>query len=95
MPPLDAEALYVQLRQGVQALLKPDAVLVGIWSGGACLAGRLQRDLALPGGDAGYGVISSTLHRDHFSARGLASSSDPTTWPSRLPTIRSTASRRA
>ena len=81
MPPLDAEALYVQLRQGVQALLKPDAVLVGIWSGGAWLAERLQRDLALPGGDAGYGVISSTLHRDDFSARGLASSSDPTRLP--------------
>ena len=68
---LDAEWLYAELREGVRALLRPDAALVGIWSGGAWLAERLQRDLALSGGDKGYGVISSTLHRDDFSARGL------------------------
>jgi len=82
---LDAESLYAQLRQGVHALLadgtRPDAALVGIWSGGAWLAERLQRDLGLPGGDKGYGVISSTLHRDDFSARGLASGTDPTQLP--------------
>jgi pyrimidine operon attenuation protein/uracil phosphoribosyltransferase len=78
---LDAEALYAEMREGVRHLLKPDAVLVGIWSGGAWLAERLQRDLALPGGDKGYGVISSTLHRDDFSARGLASGTDPTRLP--------------
>lgn len=78
---LDAEALYTELRQGVRALLREDAVLVGTWSGGAWLAERLQRDLGLPGGDKGYGVISSTLHRDDFGARGLASSSDPTRLP--------------
>lgn len=66
---LDAEALYAELRHGVAALLKPDSVLVGIWSGGAWLAERLQRDLARPGS---HGVISSTLHRDDFSERGLA-----------------------
>jgi pyrimidine operon attenuation protein/uracil phosphoribosyltransferase len=79
---LDAEALYAELREGVKHLLKPDAVLVGIWSGGAWLAERLQRDLALPGT---HGVISSTLHRDDFSERGLVSSknggSDPTSLP--------------
>jgi pyrimidine operon attenuation protein/uracil phosphoribosyltransferase len=75
---LDAEALYGELRQGVRALLRPDAALVGIWSGGAWLAERLQRDLGLPGS---HGVISSTLHRDDFSARGLASGTDPTQLP--------------
>jgi pyrimidine operon attenuation protein/uracil phosphoribosyltransferase len=75
---LDAEALYGELLSGVRALLKPDVSLVGIWSGGAWLAERLHRDLGL-GGEAG--VISSTLHRDDFGARGLASGTDPTHLP--------------
>ena len=75
---LDAESLYAELREGVRQLLKTDAALVGIWSGGAWLAERLQRDLGLPGA---HGVISSTLHRDDFSARGLASSTDATNLP--------------
>jgi pyrimidine operon attenuation protein/uracil phosphoribosyltransferase len=75
---LDAQALYAELCTGVRALLREDAALVGIWSGGAWLAERLQRDLALPGA---HGVISSTLHRDDFSARGLASGTDPTQLP--------------
>ncbi len=74
MQPLDAEALYLLLLQGVRGLLKPDSGLVGIWRGGAWLAERLQRDLALPGGDKAWGVISSTLHRDDFGSRGLAGS---------------------
>jgi pyrimidine operon attenuation protein/uracil phosphoribosyltransferase len=78
---LDAEALYGQLRQGVRGLLQDrgdGAVLVGIWSGGAWLAERLQRDLGLPGS---HGVISSTLHRDDFAQRGLATGSDATQLP--------------
>jgi pyrimidine operon attenuation protein/uracil phosphoribosyltransferase len=75
---LDAEALYADLRQGVRQLLPPDAVLVGVWSGGAWLAERLQRDLGLPGT---HGVISSTLHRDDFGSRGLAGGADATLLP--------------
>ena len=75
---LDAEALYLELVEGVRRLLPPRGVLVGIWSGGAWLAERLQRDLGLPGA---HGVISSTLHRDDFAARGLASGTDPTQLP--------------
>lgn len=75
---LDAEALYGELREGVRALLRPEAVLVGIWSGGAWLAERLQADLKLPGR---HGVISSTLHRDDFGSRGLAAGSDATHLP--------------
>ena len=78
---LDAEALYVDLRAGVRRLLsslpQPQA-LVGIWSGGAWLAERLQADLQLPGA---AGVISSTLHRDDFGARGLAAATDATSLP--------------
>ncbi|MCA0240312.1 MAG: bifunctional pyr operon transcriptional regulator/uracil phosphoribosyltransferase PyrR [Proteobacteria bacterium] len=78
---LDAEALYAQLRQGVRALLgagAPDAVLVGIWSGGAWLAERLHADLQRPGK---AGVISSALHRDDFGSRGLAAGADATQLP--------------
>ncbi|MGZ5236756.1 MAG: bifunctional pyr operon transcriptional regulator/uracil phosphoribosyltransferase PyrR, partial [Caldimonas sp.] len=46
---LDAEKLYADLLAGVRDLLRPGAVLVGIWSGGAWLAERLQRDLGLAG----------------------------------------------
>ncbi len=75
---LDAEALYTELRHGVQGLLRPETVLVGIWSGGAWLAERLQKDLGRPGA---HGVISSTLHRDDFQARGLAAGTGPTQLP--------------
>jgi pyrimidine operon attenuation protein/uracil phosphoribosyltransferase len=74
---LDAEALYVDLLAGVRELLQPNAALVGIWSGGAWLAERLQRDLKLEGE---HGVISSALHRDDFGSRGM-SQSDPTRLP--------------
>lgn len=65
---LDAEALYSQLQQGVRALLQPDLHLVGVTSGGAWLAERLQRDLAV---SASMGVISSSLHRDDYARRGM------------------------
>ena len=75
---LDAEALYADLLAGVRRLLPSGGALVGIWSGGAWLAERLQRDLALEGG---HGVISSALHRDDFGSRGLAAGADPTQLP--------------
>ena len=75
---LDAEALYTELRAGVGALLRPDTVLVGIWSGGAWLAERLQADLQRKGP---AGVLSSTLHRDDFGERGLASGTGTTQLP--------------
>ncbi len=75
---LDAEALYNELRTGVRGLWRPDMVLLGVWSGGAWLAERLQADLQLPGR---HGVISSALHRDDFGARGLASDTDATKIP--------------
>ena len=71
---LDAEALYNDLRQSMPALLASSAGvphLVGVASGGAWLAQRLHKDLALPGA---AGVLSSSMHRDDFSQRGLSSS---------------------
>jgi pyrimidine operon attenuation protein / uracil phosphoribosyltransferase len=77
---LDAEALYEALRDGVRRLLadRPGAALVGIWSGGAWLAARLQADPQIPGE---AGVITSTLHRDDFAERGLASGAGTTKLP--------------
>jgi pyrimidine operon attenuation protein/uracil phosphoribosyltransferase len=65
---LDAQALYDDLLQGARMLCRADTRLVGITSGGAWLAQRLQTDLALPGA---CGVISSAMHRDDFAQRGL------------------------
>lgn len=75
---LDAEAIYLDLKAGVRSLLRPDSVLVGIWSGGAWLSERLQHDLALAGE---HGVISSALHRDDFESRGLSGGADHTKLP--------------
>lgn len=66
---LDAEALYRELFRGVQGLCTPQTCLVGVTSGGAWLAERLQRDLKLPGE---HGTISSAMHRDDFAQRGLS-----------------------
>lgn len=69
---LDAEALYTELLSGVKKLIAvtPHPMyLAGITSGGAWVAMRLQRDLAL---DGDSGVISSSMHRDDFAQRGLA-----------------------
>ena len=75
---LDAEALYTELRSGVRQLWQPGMCLLGIWSGGAWLAERLAADLP----DLGKpGVISSTLHRDDFSARGMQGGTDATKLP--------------
>lgn len=66
---LDAEALYSDLLHGVRAIHAPGTRLVGIHSGGAWLAERVQKDLGLA--DA-PGTISSAMHRDDFAQRGLS-----------------------
>jgi len=74
---LDAEALVTQLRDGVRGLMTPETRLVGIWSGGAWLAQRLQADLGLEA----VGTVSSRMHRDDFGERGLAAGADATSLP--------------
>ena len=83
---IDAEALYLDLLEGVRGLLSSpkndDAALVGIWSGGAWLVERLHRDLKLLGCvESEVGVISSALHRDDFNSRGLSGGADHTRLP--------------
>lgn len=68
---LDAEALYSELLRGVQRLMGPNTRLAGITSGGAWLVERLHKDLGLAGK---HSVLSSSLHRDDFSQRGMSSS---------------------
>lgn len=71
---LDAEALYRDVLRAMRQLLasceqKPR--LVGVASGGVWLAERLRTDLALTDE---AGTLSSAMHRDDFSRRGLATS---------------------
>lgn len=71
---LDAEALYREVLRGMQLLLatydRPPR-LVGVASGGVWLAERLRADLALADD---IGTLSSAMHRDDFSQRGLSAS---------------------
>ncbi|MDP2450885.1 MAG: bifunctional pyr operon transcriptional regulator/uracil phosphoribosyltransferase PyrR [Polaromonas sp.] len=71
---LDAEALYREVLRGMQQLLatydRPPR-LVGVASGGVWLAERLRADLALA---EDIGTLSSAMHRDDFSQRGLSAS---------------------
>ena len=67
---LNAEALYSELLCGVRTMCTSETRLVGITSGGAWLAERLQKDLGLSGK---HGSISSAMHRDDFAQRGLSS----------------------
>jgi pyrimidine operon attenuation protein/uracil phosphoribosyltransferase len=66
---LDAETLYGDLLRALQPQWRDTDRLVGITSGGAWLAERLQADLGL---SVPAGVISSAMHRDDFARRGLA-----------------------
>ena len=66
---LDAESLYSDLLRLLQPQWRATDRLVGITSGGAWLAERLQADL---GTSAPVGVISSAMHRDDFAQRGLS-----------------------
>ena len=66
---LNAEALYLELLRGVRSLCTANTRLVGITSGGAWLAERLQRDLGLSGES---GQVASVMHRDDLAQRGLS-----------------------
>jgi len=65
---LDAEALYAELAHSIRLIFKPGMKLMGVTSGGAWLAQRLQLDLAL---SEPVGIISSAMHRDDFARRGM------------------------
>ncbi|EXI66467.1 MAG: Bifunctional protein PyrR [Candidatus Accumulibacter adjunctus] len=74
----DAEALCVQLAALIRPQLQPETVLVGIHSGGAWVAQRLQTLLGL---DREIGLIDVSFYRDDYGARGL----HPRVQPSSIP----------
>lgn len=78
----DIESLYQSLLAGVASMIKGVPVdtvhLVGILSGGAWLAERLQQDLGLPGE---MGTLNISFYRDDFDRIGLHSQVEPSNIP--------------
>ena len=81
-PTLDAEAIYAALRESIRRAIaeQPGRAphLIGIHSGGAWIAERLHRDLALP---TALGSLSSAFHRDDYGRRGLPAEMKSTDLP--------------
>lgn len=75
----DAEALYTHLLHAVrEGIAGRDVSLIGIHSGGAWIAERLHRDLAI---EKPLGSLSSAFHRDDYGRRGLPSDMKGTALP--------------
>jgi pyrimidine operon attenuation protein/uracil phosphoribosyltransferase len=64
----DAEKLCAQLVAELRPRLGPKAAMVGLYTGGAWLAERLHKDLALK---APLGLMDIAFYRDDYAARGL------------------------
>ncbi|HEX4330671.1 MAG TPA: bifunctional pyr operon transcriptional regulator/uracil phosphoribosyltransferase PyrR [Usitatibacter sp.] len=64
----DPERLVQEMAEAMRGKLAKDAALVGIYTGGAWVAERLNRALT-PG--APLGSLAVTLHRDDFGRIGL------------------------
>ena len=74
----DAEAQCAELAALIRPSLQADTTLVGIHSGGAWIARRVQTLLGLPGE---AGVIDVSFHRDDYRHRGLHPQVQPTQLP--------------
>lgn len=74
----DAEQLLDQLAEQIRPLLLKDSALVGIHSGGAWLAQRLQEKL---GGKIPLGSIDISFYRDDFNRIGLHRQTKPSSIP--------------
>jgi pyrimidine operon attenuation protein / uracil phosphoribosyltransferase len=64
----DPEALVRSMAEAMGPSIAKDAALVGIYTGGAWVAERLHRALAIA---TPLGVLAVTLHRDDFGRIGL------------------------
>ena len=86
---MKAEALYRKLLSELQARevaaksnpAQPQFCLAGLAVGGAWLAERLAKDLALPQ----FGVINVAFHRDDYAEKGLSAMRSASTMPTHLP----------
>lgn len=74
----DAEAQCRQLAEMIRPLLPRNPALVGIYSGGAWIAGRLRELLGL---DEEVGLIDVSFYRDDFAEKGLHPQVRPTAIP--------------
>jgi pyrimidine operon attenuation protein / uracil phosphoribosyltransferase len=70
----DPEQLLEALAERIRPLLRENTALVGIHSGGAWIATRLQTML---GGDIPLGTLDISFYRDDFSRIGLHSQVKP------------------
>lgn len=66
----DAEELVQRLIEQIRPQMTPHTALVGIHTGGAWLAERLQHALGI---ETPLGTIDVSFHRDDFGERGLSS----------------------
>ena len=66
--PPDAQALLATLAASMRGKLSPDAVLVGIYTGGVWVAEHLHAALGIA---PPLGTLAVTLHRDDFGRIGL------------------------
>ncbi len=71
---MNAEQLYADLRDGLEPWRSSTTQWVGIASGGAWMAERLQQDWGLDK----IGIISSSMHRDDYLRRGSKAASSRT-----------------
>lgn len=71
---MNAEQLYADLRDGLEPWRNSGTQWVGIASGGAWMALRLQQDWGLDK----IGIISSSMHRDDYLRRGSRAASSRT-----------------
>ena len=69
LPTIDAETCYQLLLDQLRAAVGPTDYLVGVQSKGVKIARRLHQDLGL---STPLGTISSSMHRDDYTLRGLS-----------------------
>lgn len=74
----DAEAQCAELAELIRPQLQDNTLLVGIHSGGAWIARRLNELLGLPGE---VGLIDVSFYRDDFGEKGLHPQVKPTSLP--------------
>jgi pyrimidine operon attenuation protein/uracil phosphoribosyltransferase len=74
----DAEAQCAELAELIRPQLQDNTLLVGIHSGGAWIARRLNELLDLPGE---VGLIDVSFYRDDFGEKGLHPQIKPTSIP--------------
>ena len=74
----DAERVYTDLVARLKPAVTDATVMVGIQTGGAWVAERLHRDLAIA---APLGILNISFYRDDYSSSGLHSNVRPSQIP--------------